>query len=145
MGSFSVAFFVEEKSRVTINVAGGRGMLTRLKLDANNKIVSETLGDPTMDRVDAELDPGVYGFVTQPTAARLEYGYDTGLVRVYSKGGKDPWPLPPPPPPKKTRATFTDDLWKAYWDANDQSFASVAGGDNHRVTVEMSLPGRSDS
>jgi hypothetical protein len=145
MGSFSVAFYVEERSRVTIAVEDGRGMLTRLTRNGN-ALEIEKLGEPTMDRVDVELDPGVYGFVTQTTATRLKYAYDTAIVRAYTKGGKDPWPLPPPPPPTKTKATFTDDVWKAYWDANSGTFASVAGGDNQRLTVEISAAGnRSDS
>jgi hypothetical protein len=143
MGSFSVAFFVEERSRVTIAVESDRGLLTKLKRNGNVLEV-EKLGG-LVDRVDTHLDPGVYGFVTQTNATRLKYGYDNGLVRVYTKGGKDPWPLPPPPPPKTTNATFTDDVWKAYWEANDDQFATVAGSDSHFVTVEMSLPGRSDS
>jgi hypothetical protein len=144
MASFSVAFFVEEPSRVTITVEGGRGMLTKLKRNGN-VVEAEKLGEPTMDRVDVELEAGVYGFVTQTDATRLKYAYDTVNVRVYAKGGKDPWPLPPPPPPTKTKATFTDDVWVPYWEANKRSFASVAGGDDLRLTVEMSAADRSDS
>lgn len=139
MEAVSVAFFVDEKSDIDI-AAGEQGIdLVELTYNAD-KVALESIGNTTIEAgksATVTLEPGVYGFVA---GKGVEYTYTPSTTRLWTKGGKDPWPVPPPPPPPvgKKLAGVPWEVWYAF----DQDFASGGGASDKKVRVTIKMSGK---